>query len=116
MRISDWSSDVCSSDLGVVPIATRVGAVHEILTDSRNGFLVESGSLHEVVGQMLRHLTTLANDRERLTGMSEAAAEAAASQTWEITAKAVAACLDRLAEGGIAQAPSSLEPELERKR
>lgn len=98
--------------VGVVPVATRVGAVHEIVDDSRTGFLVESGSLHDVIGQMLRHLATLAGDRGRLIAMAEAAAQAAASQTWDMTAEAVAQSLDRLSRGGVAQAPTIDEPVL----
>src|SRR3546814_2766535 len=42
MRISDWSSDVCSSDLsqGLACLATRVAAIPELVDDGVTGVLV----------------------------------------------------------------------------
>src|SRR3546814_2576550 len=50
MRISDWSSDVCSSDLNVVTISTTIGGVIKTL-DVRAGMTLTAGqTLAEVNG------------------------------------------------------------------
>src|SRR3546814_19983094 len=45
MRISDWSSDVCSSDLGAFP---------EIIATIARGVNLESGTLTQVAGALYR--------------------------------------------------------------
>src|SRR3546814_3994424 len=37
MRISDWSSDVCSSDLGLSDIRGRIGASSKVLGSAKSG-------------------------------------------------------------------------------
>src|SRR3546814_19413295 len=60
--------------LGIVPIATRVGAIHEIIEDGETGFLVRDGALHSVVGEMSRRITQLPRARGRLQALSVTAA------------------------------------------
>src|SRR3546814_17857789 len=59
MRISDWSSDVCSSDLGVgegtLGVVTRVVVRLEEATSSRNSALVALTGFDEVT-QLLKRL------------------------------------------------------------
>jgi glycosyltransferase involved in cell wall biosynthesis len=82
--------------LGVVPIATRVGAVHEAVAHGRTGFLVESGSLVVTVGQILQCVQRLANDRALLRGLAQAACDAARAQDWALAARAVSDRLQKL--------------------
>src|SRR3546814_12353176 len=60
--------------LGVVPIATRVGAIHEIIEDGQTGLLVRDGALHSVVGEMSRRIAQLPRARGLLQALSAARA------------------------------------------
>jgi glycosyltransferase involved in cell wall biosynthesis len=82
--------------VGVVPIATRVGAVHEILEHDRDGFLVESGSLVTTVGGTLQCVQRLAADRSLLLTMANSARQSAQAHDWSNAARALTACMDRL--------------------
>jgi glycosyltransferase involved in cell wall biosynthesis len=90
--------------VGVVPVATRVGAVHEILAHGKNGFLVESGSLVTTVGAGMQCLQRLAADRALLLTLARAACESARAHDWSIAARAVA---ERLAVLGGQRAPNA---------
>src|SRR3546814_21148547 len=54
MRISDWSSDVCSSDLGLDP-GDVVDVDVERALDGRDRLLVEIGADRRQRGGMVRH-------------------------------------------------------------
>src|SRR3546814_3652649 len=56
MRISDWSSDVCSSDLHARLLAEEVenGAFPEIIATIARGVNLESGTLTQVAGALYR--------------------------------------------------------------
>src|SRR3546814_5943519 len=89
--------------LGVVPIATRVGAIHEIIEDGETGFLVRDGALHSVVGEMLRKITQLHRERGRLQAMSAATAERSEGRVWDRAADALVGALGRLIRCGAAK-------------
>jgi glycosyltransferase involved in cell wall biosynthesis len=98
--------------LGVVPIATRVGAVHEVIEDGETGFLVRDGALHSVVGDMLRRLVQLGRERPRLQAMSAAAAARSEGRVWERAADALAGALERLARRGAVNPAGEAAPPL----
>jgi glycosyltransferase involved in cell wall biosynthesis len=98
--------------LGVVPIATRVGAVHEVIEDGETGFLVRDGALHSVVGDMLRRLVQLGRERPRLQAMSAAAAGHSEGRVWERAADALTGALDRLARHGAVNPAGEATPPL----
>src|SRR3546814_4530536 len=58
MRISDWSSDVCSSDLEHGPLGEVERDVHGLLDDDDGG---------AAAVDLLHHLEELAHDRRRQT-------------------------------------------------
>lgn len=66
--------------LGVVPIATRVGAVPEVVGDGVNGFLV---SQENCVSETLARIEELKADRPRLRSMSEHATLTMADRSWD---------------------------------
>lgn len=96
--------------LGVVPIATRVGAVHEIIEDGETGFLVRDGALHSVVGEMLRKVTLLHRERGRLQAMSAATAERSEGRVWDRAAEALVGALDRLIRRGAVNPAGEASP------
>jgi glycosyltransferase involved in cell wall biosynthesis len=99
--------------LGVVPIATRVGAVHEAIAHGHTGFLVDSGTLVQTVGQMIQCVQRLATDRALLRAMAEAACQAARSCDWAVAARSVDERLARLMQAGDPRpAPQQAAPEL----
>src|SRR3546814_10578463 len=53
MRISDWSSDVCSSDLHLSPTRYRLAPVAQILRASRDQECLVGGSAS--IGSHIRH-------------------------------------------------------------
>src|SRR3546814_14627621 len=62
MRISDWSSDVCSSDLGVIPLERYV--IDGMMTSAQAGFLVRAVRERQnvlIAGATSSGKTTLAN-------------------------------------------------------
>lgn len=93
--------------VGVVPIATRVGAVHEILKHGRDGFLVESGSLVTTVGATLQCIQRLAADRSLVQTMAIAARDHAQAHDWSIAARTLAGRLEELRGG----APKVVAPD-----
>src|SRR3546814_4456538 len=74
MRISDWSSDVCSSDLlqasanGVAIVASKAGGIPEAVRDGVNGVLVPP---HEVA-PLADAIIALANDDARRSALGAA--------------------------------------------
>src|SRR3546814_13594128 len=75
MRISDWSSDVCSSDLGVERLALARQVVLALL-EVLGGGAVERQ--HAVVAQLVTgRLRCLGNEAERLVGRGKVGGEAA---------------------------------------
>src|SRR3546814_13096207 len=62
MRISDWSSDVCSSDLGVIPLERYV--TDGMMTSAQAGYLVRAVRERQnilIAGATSSGKTTLAN-------------------------------------------------------
>src|SRR3546814_4867795 len=57
MRISDWSSDVCSSDLWIYVDRQRILKQRYIGIDPRHDII---GSRHQPFGQRHRHLAVIA--------------------------------------------------------
>ncbi|MBL8836161.1 MAG: glycosyltransferase [Alphaproteobacteria bacterium] len=86
--------------VGVVPVATRVGAVHEVIDHAKTGYLVESGSLVATVGAMLQCITGLIADRALLRRLAGQAHDAARAHDWAVAARAVGDRLDTLARAG----------------
>ena len=96
--------------LGVVPIATAVGAVDEVVEDGETGFLVRDGGLHSVVGEMLRRIVELDRDGDRRRSMSSAAATASEGRVWQSAATALAGALERLFRQGAANPAGEAAP------
>jgi len=98
--------------VGVVPVATDVGAVSEAMEDGVDGFLIQGD---DVVGQMITLLTRLAEDRERVSQISRSAA--VRSGQWEANATAVLDCLNRLSpRSESAQTPPAGLPRVQDPR
>jgi glycosyltransferase involved in cell wall biosynthesis len=68
--------------LGCVPLATRLGAVHELVRHEEDGLLVADGPDGAVAAAMLGALRGLADDRARLRRLSLNAAARAAGRDW----------------------------------
>jgi glycosyltransferase involved in cell wall biosynthesis len=79
--------------VGTVAIATRVGAVHEVLAHGETGVLVESGGLAQTVGAMLEVIQRFAGDRALLRATAENARAASRAHDWANAARALAARL-----------------------
>ena len=92
--------------LGVVPLATDVGAVREIVQNGNTGLLVENGADQGVVAAMLERLAVLAADRPRLLAMAERAVKATARFGWDRTATVVSARLEELRRAKLGAPPS----------
>lgn len=71
-----------AQQLGCVPVATAVGAVDELINHGRDGILIRNGNDAQIVSDMTRILTILAQDREALQRTAEGALAAAAHRTW----------------------------------
>jgi glycosyltransferase involved in cell wall biosynthesis len=84
--------------VGVVPLVTRVGAVHEIVADGDTGLIVDNGPRHAVVDAMLDRLRGLCDDRALLLRLAERAAQAASAYDWDATARVVVERLDKLVD------------------
>jgi glycosyltransferase involved in cell wall biosynthesis len=82
--------------LGVVVCATAVGAVAEAITHNETGFLLPAKGTGAIAREVVEILQTLCGDRDRLRGVSSAAALAAKAWTWENSAKDFLERLDRL--------------------
>ena len=93
--------------LGVVPLATDVGAVREIVQSGTTGFLVENGPDPTVVAAMLERLAALAADRPRLLSLAEAAVKATARHGWGRTAALVSARLEDLRRAKMGERPQT---------
>ncbi|MBX9934793.1 MAG: glycosyltransferase [Methylobacterium sp.] len=78
---------------GVVPVATRVGAIDEIIADGVDGLFVSEDA---AVADALAMLRQLEADRNLLRRLSEAAAAAGRDRTWEASTKAALAALTRI--------------------
>ncbi|KAB2746555.1 glycosyltransferase [Brucella anthropi] len=71
-----------AQQLGCVPVATAVGAVDELINHGRDGILIRNGNDAQIVSDMTRILTILAQDREALMRTAEGALASAAHRTW----------------------------------
>jgi glycosyltransferase involved in cell wall biosynthesis len=71
-----------AQQLGCVPVATAVGAVDELINHGRDGILIRNGNDAQIVADMTRILTILAQDREALMRTAEGALASAAHRTW----------------------------------
>src|SRR3546814_16316949 len=71
MRISDWSSDVCSSDLAGRPVITRdSAAIRELLPDSPPyTYLVPAGDPVALAGAVSAHLHNTSAIDDRLANL-----------------------------------------------
>src|SRR3546814_16464991 len=87
MRISDWSSDVCSSDLKGARLADDIAAAGQLLEGSEGGL--------SLLRQAARRLERIADEHEKL-GEALAAIDRAVIEAAEAE--------DRLAEAGEALA------------
>lgn len=67
--------------LGVVPVASRVGAIPEIVEHEKTGLLLDDAPCDEFAAAAIKVLQTLAEDRPLLTRLSLQAA-AAMRRTW----------------------------------
>jgi len=74
---------------GLPLIATRNAGGEDLIEEGRTGFLVPIRAPEEIAGRLER----LADDRELLEAMSEAARKAAARRTWEAYAAGISAAL-----------------------
>ncbi len=70
-----------AQQLGCVPVATAVGAVDELINHGRDGILIRNGNDAQIVADMTRILTILAQDREALMRTAEGALASAAHRT-----------------------------------
>lgn len=59
-----------ASLFGVVPVATRVGAIDEVVRSGDNGFLVDAGPGRDVATALIEQIERLAQDRTLLRRMS----------------------------------------------
>lgn len=84
--------------VGVVPLVTRVGALHEIVTDGDTGLIVDNGPRHAVAQAMVHRLRMFCDDRALLLAFAERAALAASVHDWDATAQAVVERLDTLVD------------------
>jgi len=71
-----------AAQLGVIPIVSDVGAVAEAVEQGKTGYLIQDQPLETYVETALRHMRTLAADRELLAQMS-AQAVAGMTRNWE---------------------------------
>jgi glycosyltransferase involved in cell wall biosynthesis len=69
--------------MGCVPLATRVGAVAELVADGEDGLLVPDGPDGGVAEAIVARLATLAADPARLARLAGAAARRGAAAEWE---------------------------------
>src|SRR3546814_16215885 len=63
MRISDWSSDVCSSDLGATELDQRFGPRLDRQTRTTERLERKVDALTEMLGLFIRHQLTLVADQ-----------------------------------------------------
>lgn len=89
--LSRWEGSPLSileaQSLGVVPIATDVGAVRELIDDGSDGFLIKDGDVEEVVASALDCLLRFARDPNLRQLMSRCAMERVGDLTWHSTAE-----------------------------
>ena len=83
--------------MGCVPVAPRVGALHEAIADGVDGVLVPDGPDEQVVARLAGALLALATDRTRLARLAEAAARRGVGRSWQPAAEALSAALLRQA-------------------
>ena len=95
-----------SMRIGVVPIATRVGANHEAVTDGVDGHLFEKD---DYVERTVARLIELAGHRDALREMSNAATKSSSSRSWS---QAVDAIEERLVPLMKSRRPDFEAPEL----
>ncbi|WP_408015107.1 glycosyltransferase [Roseomonas harenae] len=80
--------------MGCVPVATRTGAVHEMVSDGADGFLIPTQLDPAVASGFAERLAALSADRAALRAAARAAAtHAVALPGWE---RHMTALLDRL--------------------
>ncbi|WP_075217278.1 glycosyltransferase [Mongoliimonas terrestris] len=88
--------------LGCVPVATNVGAVHELIDHGADGLMLDGTDDGTIVRSLTATLTRLAGDLGEVERLSEAASRRGASATWKRTAEPLVRLLmswfpDRLA-------------------
>lgn len=71
-----------AQQLGCVPVATAVGAVDELIIHGQDGILIKNGNDAQIVADIVRLLSILAQDRTALAKTAEGALATAARRTW----------------------------------
>lgn len=71
-----------AQQLGCVPVATAVGAVDELIIHGQDGILIKNGNDAQIVSDIARLLTILAQDRTALARTAEGALATAAERSW----------------------------------
>jgi glycosyltransferase involved in cell wall biosynthesis len=77
---------------GLPVVATRVGAVAELVSDGENGYLVEVGDVHALTSRLM----ALLDDPEACRRFGLAARQAGESYTWAETAQAMRRHIERV--------------------
>lgn len=68
--------------VGCVPVATAVGAVDELVTDGRDGILIEGESDLKIVADLANAVESLARDRNRLGRLRDGGLFTASGRSW----------------------------------
>ncbi|QND54633.1 glycosyltransferase (plasmid) [Phyllobacterium sp. 628] len=71
-----------AQQLGCVAVATAVGACDELITHGQDGILIKNGNDAQIVNDIVRLLTILAQDRGALARTAEGALATAAERSW----------------------------------
>jgi glycosyltransferase involved in cell wall biosynthesis len=71
-----------AQQLGCVPVATAVGAVDELIAHGQDGILIKNGNDAQIVADMARLLTILAQDRTALARTAAGALATADRRSW----------------------------------
>lgn len=71
-----------AQQLGCVPVATAVGAVDELITHGQDGILIKNGNDAQIVTDIVRLLTILAQDRSALARTAAGSLATAAQRSW----------------------------------
>jgi glycosyltransferase involved in cell wall biosynthesis len=85
-----------AQSLGAIPVATRVGAVDELVAHQQTGWLIEDGDDAGVTEDIVGALHRLARDPELRARLSEGGMAATEGLTWARTAAPLVAEVERL--------------------